>query len=68
MLVNLETALMTPPFGLLLFVMKGVAPRSTFAQIYMAAAPYVIMNIVVMGVLMLFPELVQGALRMVSIR
>ena len=27
MLVNLETALMTPPFGLLLFVMKGVAPR-----------------------------------------
>jgi tripartite ATP-independent transporter DctM subunit len=58
MLVNLETALMTPPFGLLLFVMKGVAPEATLGQIYAAATPFIIINIIVMALLLMFPELV----------
>lgn len=63
MLVNLETALMTPPFGLLLFVMKGVAPAGTsFGRIYLAAAPFVIINTIVMALLMIFPGLVRSAL------
>jgi len=63
MLVNLETALMTPPFGLLLFVMKGVAPPDTsLARIYWAAAPFVVCNVIVMAVLLCFPELVDGML------
>ena len=63
MLVNLETALMTPPFGLLLFVMKGVAPRGTsFGQIYLAAAPFVVINTIVMALLIIFPGLVKSAL------
>jgi tripartite ATP-independent transporter DctM subunit len=67
MLVNLETALMTPPFGLLLFVMKGVAPPGTgFGSIYLAAAPFVVINTIVMVLLLLFPELVQGALRIIG--
>jgi tripartite ATP-independent transporter DctM subunit len=69
MLVNLETALMTPPFGLLLFVMKGVAPaHTTFGQIYTAATPYVIANILVMALLMIFPALVTGVLGIVQVR
>lgn len=59
MLINLETALMTPPLGLLLVVMKGVAaPNTTFAQIYLAAIPFVICNIVVIALLISFPEIV----------
>jgi tripartite ATP-independent transporter DctM subunit len=69
MLVNLETALMTPPFGLLLFVMKGIAPaRTTMSQIYLAAAPYVIGNIIVMAILLAFPELVLKVLEVVQPR
>ena len=67
MLVNLETALMTPPFGLLLFVMKGVAPPGTgFGQIYLAAAPFVVINIIVMALLMIFPELVRSTLHFIG--
>ena len=63
MLVNIETALMTPPFGLLLFVMKGVAPPgTTFQQIYSAAAPYVILNIITIAMLIYFPGIITGAL------
>jgi tripartite ATP-independent transporter DctM subunit len=63
MLVNLETALMTPPFGLLLFIMKGVAPAdTTFIHIYRAAMPYVVINCVVMGLLMAFPRLTPAIL------
>ncbi|MEP6601897.1 MAG: TRAP transporter large permease subunit [Nitrospirota bacterium] len=63
MLVNLETALMTPPFGLLLFIMKGVAPaNTTFGQIYASAMPYVLLNIVAMALLIAFPTLVSSVL------
>jgi tripartite ATP-independent transporter DctM subunit len=63
MLVNLETALMTPPFGLLLFIMKGVAPaNTTFGQIYGAALPYVVLNIIAMALLIAFPGMVSNVL------
>jgi TRAP-type mannitol/chloroaromatic compound transport system permease large subunit len=59
MLVNLETALMTPPLGLLLVVIKGVAPpETTFGQIWIAAAPYVICNIIVIVFLLSFQEVI----------
>ncbi|HEU5018462.1 MAG TPA: TRAP transporter large permease subunit [Pseudolabrys sp.] len=58
MLINVETAQLTPPFGILLFVMKGVAsPDTTMMQIIGAAMPFIIMNIVAMGLLMLFPAI-----------
>jgi tripartite ATP-independent transporter DctM subunit len=67
MLVNLETALMTPPFGLLLFVMKGVAPAGTsFGRIYLAAAPFVVINTIVMALLLLFPGLVKSILLIIG--
>ena len=54
-LINLEVALLTPPFGLLLFVMKGAAPSVKMQQVYRAAAPFIIIDIVVIFLLIAFP-------------
>ena len=48
-------ALLTPPFGLLLFVMKGAAPEVKMHEIYKAAAPYILIDVVVIGLLIAFP-------------
>lgn len=59
MMVNLEMATITPPFGLSLFVMKGIAPKNTtMGDIYMAALPFIIINILLMGLIMAVPGLV----------
>ena len=43
--------------------MKGVAPREpTFTQIYAAAAPFVILNLVTMALLLVWPQLITGVL------
>ncbi|MEL6965035.1 MAG: TRAP transporter large permease subunit, partial [Pseudomonadota bacterium] len=58
MLIAMEISLMTPPFGLLLFVMKGVAPAHIrITQIYQAALPFIGLELVVMAVLIAFPSL-----------
>ena len=58
MLLALEISLTTPPFGLLLFVMMGVAPPgTTLWQVAMAAAPYIGCAFVVLLLLIIFPEL-----------
>jgi tripartite ATP-independent transporter DctM subunit len=54
-LINLEVALLTPPFGLLLFVMKGAAPSVRMQQVYAAALPFIIIDVVVIGLLIAFP-------------
>jgi len=56
MLINLEIAFTTPPFGLLLFVMKGVAPPdTTMDDIYRAALPFIICDLIAMAIIMSFP-------------
>ena len=58
MLLALEISLTTPPFGLLLFVMMGVAPRgTTLWQVAFAAAPYIGCALVVLVLLIVFPGL-----------
>lgn len=58
MLLALEISFTTPPFGLLLFVMKGVAPPSTtMRDIYMAAFPFIGCSLVLVGLLVAFPGL-----------
>ena len=58
MLIVLEISFTTPPFGLLLFVMKGVAPPDiTMRQIYMAAAPFIGLMLVTLALLIAFPAL-----------
>ncbi len=58
MLLALEISFTTPPFGLLLFVMKGVAPGdTTMREIYLAAIPFIICSLILVGLLILFPQL-----------
>jgi tripartite ATP-independent transporter DctM subunit len=58
MLINLEMALTTPPFGLLLFVMKGVAPEGTsMLDIYKAGFPFLMCDFSTMVLCMFFPML-----------
>ena len=57
MLIVMEISLLTPPFGLLLFVMKGVAPfKTSLMQIYAAALPFVCIELFVLALLILFPS------------
>ncbi len=59
MLLNLEMALITPPYGISLFVMKGVAPPdTTMGDIYKASLPFVGCNLIIMTLLISFPALV----------
>ncbi|MBW1997233.1 MAG: TRAP transporter large permease subunit [Deltaproteobacteria bacterium] len=58
-LLNLEMAMSTPPFGILLFVMKGSAPVGTkMGEICLAAAPFLICDLIVMIILISFPSTV----------
>ena len=58
MLINMEMATTTPPFGLVLFVMKGVAPPgTTMGDIYKAGFPFLLCDAVAMALVMAFPPL-----------
>ncbi len=58
MLLSLEISFTTPPFGLLLFVMKGVAPPgTTMREIYTSAFPFIFCSILLVVLLIVFPNL-----------
>ena len=58
-LLCMQIGLMTPPFGLLLFVLKGVAPpHITIGTIYRAAIPYVWLTVLMMVLIFIFPQIV----------
>lgn len=58
-IINLEVASITPPFGMLLFVMKGVAsPDTKMSDLYKSVWPFVLCDIFVMTLLFLVPPLV----------
>ncbi|MBO6758796.1 MAG: TRAP transporter large permease subunit [Roseibium sp.] len=58
MLLALEISFTTPPFGLLLFVMKGVAPPdTTMRQIYVSALPFIVCSLALVVLLIVFPQL-----------
>jgi tripartite ATP-independent transporter DctM subunit len=57
-LLNIEMAGTSPPFGMSLFVMKGVAPKDTkMIDIYTAALPFLGCDLFVMIMLFVFPSL-----------
>ena len=58
MLINFEMGLITPPFGMLLFVMKGVAPKEiSIEAICWAALPFIICDALVMALIIAVPKL-----------
>ena len=57
-LLNIEMAGTSPPFGMSLFVMKGVAPKgTTMSDIYLAALPFLGCDLIVMIMLFIFPSM-----------
>ncbi|NYT78576.1 TRAP transporter large permease subunit [Alcaligenaceae bacterium] len=57
--INMELGYMTPPFGFNLFYLKGVVPPGiTMGDIYRSVWPFVIVQIIGMGILMAFPSIV----------
>ena len=71
--VNMQTSFMHPPFGFALFYLRSVAPRRSYVdrvtgrtmppvtsgQIYWGAVPFVILQLVMVGLLIAFPGLVR---------
>jgi tripartite ATP-independent transporter DctM subunit len=58
-LLCMQIGLLTPPFGLLLFVLKGVAPPEiTIGMIYRAAIPYVWLTMLMMALIFMIPAIV----------
>lgn len=56
--MNLQTSFLTPPFGFALFYFRSVAPPSiTSFDIYRGAAPYVVLQLVALLLIIVFPAL-----------
>ena len=57
-LITIEFGFISPPFGIGLFVMKGVMPADvSMVQVYKAAAPFLCLNLLVIAIIMAFPAL-----------
>jgi TRAP-type mannitol/chloroaromatic compound transport system permease large subunit len=70
--VNMQTSFMHPPFGFALFYLRSVAPTEDFkdrltgrltakvttGQIYWGAVPFVIIQIIMVGLIIAFPGIV----------
>jgi len=74
--VNMQTSFMHPPFGFALFYLRSVAPAKDFldrltgrktapvttGQIYWGAVPFVLIQIIMVGLIIFFPKIVSGGL------
>ena len=59
MILNMEIAIQTPPYGFALFYLKAVAPPDVkMTEIYRSISPFVIIKFIVLITCMLLPELV----------
>ena len=55
--INMEMGYLTPPFGLNLFIMKGIMPQVTMAHIYKAIVPFILLQGICLILVMIFPQL-----------
>jgi len=74
--VNMQTSFMHPPFGFALFYLRSVAPsedyddritsrrisKVTTGQIYWGAVPFVLIQVLMVGLIITFPKLVSSGL------
>jgi tripartite ATP-independent transporter DctM subunit len=57
--VNMQTSFMHPPFGFALFYLRSVAPPQVrTGDIYWGAVPWVVIQLVMVGLVVAFPEMV----------
>ena len=57
MTINMEIGLITPPVGLHLFVIKGIAPDISIGKILKGSFPFVLLMILQIVLLCIFPEI-----------
>ncbi|HQR04922.1 MAG: TRAP transporter large permease subunit [Proteobacteria bacterium] len=61
--VNMQTSFMHPPFGFALFFLRSVAPKAVKStDIYWGAVPFVVIQIIMVGLIIAFPGLVSAGL------
>ena len=56
-LMNISIGAITPPFGMMLFALKGVVPQASMTDLYRASIPFVLLDIVAVGLVIAFPEI-----------
>ena len=57
--LNMQTSFMHPPFGFALFFLRSVAPKEVSTEdIYWGAIPFVLIQLLMVGVVLAFPSLV----------
>jgi TRAP-type mannitol/chloroaromatic compound transport system permease large subunit len=60
--VNMQTSFMHPPFGFALFYLRSVAPKEVkTTDIYWGAVPFVVIQIIMVALIIAFPNLVSVA-------
>lgn len=59
MILNIEIAVQTPPYGFALFYLKGIAPPDvTMLDIYKSVTPFILIKLLVLVLCLLFPDVV----------
>ena len=57
--MTLQTSFLTPPVGLALFYLKGIAPKEiTLTHLYRGVIPFICLQLLALVVVILFPKLV----------
>jgi TRAP-type mannitol/chloroaromatic compound transport system substrate-binding protein len=57
--INLQTSFLTPPFGFSLFYLRGVAPPEvTTSHLYKGILPFIIIQLLFLGLIVSFPEII----------
>ncbi|MFO1379277.1 MAG: TRAP transporter large permease subunit [Chitinivorax sp.] len=60
--INMQTSFMHPPFGFALFFLRSVAPAEVQTRdIYWGAIPFVLIQLLMVGIVLAFPNLVSSA-------
>ena len=57
MVVVIELALISPPMGINVFVIKGMAPNVSLGTIYIVVLPFVVAQILLLVLVLIFPDL-----------
>jgi TRAP-type C4-dicarboxylate transport system permease large subunit len=56
-LINMDMGNLTPPFGLQLFVMKGMQPSTPMAEIINSTVPFLLCEGLTLILIMIFPQI-----------
>ena len=62
----IQTAMVTPPFGINLFVIHGIRGRGTLSDVELGSAPFVIALLLMIGLICVFPDLAMWLPRLVG--